>query len=237
MTVVAMHQPTFLPWLGWFDKLARADMLVLLDDVQFPKKGGTWLNRVRILVQGRAAWLTMPVDRAYHGFRKVREARIDDSGVWRAKALKTIASSYARASYFDEIYPVVEEIFAFPSGQLAAFNEAGIRRLAGGLELDAMKLVHQSDIDVSGQGTDLLISLCKALGATAYLSGDGAGGYLVPDRFVEAGVQLVEQRFKTPKYPQASDEFQPGLSTIDALMSCGWRVTADLLRQASSRRS
>ena len=73
MTLVAIHQPTFLPWLGWWDKLVRADRLVLLDDVQFPKKGGTWMNRVRMLVNGEPAWVTVPLDRSYHGVAPVRE--------------------------------------------------------------------------------------------------------------------------------------------------------------------
>src|SRR5687767_2336536 len=110
MRVVAIHQPTFLPWLGWFDKLARADILVLLDAVQFPKKGGTWMNRVRMLVTGAPAWVTVPVDRKYHGVLQVREARVDDRKPWRDKVLKTVEASYGAAPHFEEVYPAVEEL-------------------------------------------------------------------------------------------------------------------------------
>ena len=85
--LVAIHQPNFLPWLGYFDKLARADVFVLLDDAQFPKKGGTWVNRARLLVSGRPDWVTVPVDRSYHGTRTIIEMQIDDARPWRRKLI------------------------------------------------------------------------------------------------------------------------------------------------------
>ena len=86
--LVAIHQPNFLPWLGYFDKLARADVFVLLDDAQFPKKGGTWVNRARLLVSGRPDWVTVPVDRSYHGTRTIIEMQIDDARPWRRKLIE-----------------------------------------------------------------------------------------------------------------------------------------------------
>src|SRR5205085_9519011 len=94
LRLVAIHQPTFLPWLGWWDKLLRADIFVLLDDVQYPKKGGTWMNRVRMLVNGEPTWVTMPIDRTYHGVRTVREISLDQTKPWRKKILGTLAASY-----------------------------------------------------------------------------------------------------------------------------------------------
>lgn len=227
--LAAIHQPTFLPWLGWWDKLARADVLVVLDDVQFPKKGGTWMNRVRVLANGSPVWLTVPVDRSYHGVRTVREMLIDTSKPWREKILGTLAASYARAPHFEDVYPVVEEIVSLPTDRIMELNEAGLRRIARGLGLDARKLVRQSDLSVSGPGTDLLVELCKAVGGTAYLTGDGAGGYLEPEKFAAAGLGFAEQRFTPPRYPQQSKTYVPGVSVVDALMSCGWDGTAALL--------
>jgi hypothetical protein len=230
MTVVAIHQPTFLPWLGWFDKLSRAETLVLLDAVQFPKKGGTWMNRVRMLVNGTPTWVTMPVDRKYHGLLLVREARIDDQKPWRDRILKTVGASYGRSPYFDEVYPQVEELIRLPTDRVAELNEASVRGIATGVGLDTGKLVRQSDLGVEGGGTDLLVALCKALDASSYMTGDGAGEYLEPEKFEAAGIELVEQRFDPPHYPQLADEYVPGLSVVDALMNCGWQGTAALLR-------
>lgn len=230
MTLVAIHQPTFLPWLGWWEKLVRADVFILLDDVQFPKKGGTWMNRVRMLVGGEPRWVTVPVDRAYNGTRRVREMRIDESKPWRENMLATIRSSYANAPFAADVLPVVEDALFAETDLVAEFNERAIRLLAGRLELDTSKLVHQLELDVSGTGTRLLVELCGAAGGDTYLSGDGADEYLAPELFRQAGLALVYQEFTPPPYPQPVPAYVPGLSVIDALMSCGWSGTAELLR-------
>jgi WbqC-like protein family len=231
MTLVAIHQPTFLPWLGWWDKLVRADVLVLLDDVQFPKKGGTWMNRVRMLVGGEASWMTMPVDRAYGGTRLVREMRIDESKPWRENMLATIRGSYARAPFAREVLPVVEEALAASTDRVAELNERAIQLLAGRLGLDTSKLVHQSELGVPGEGTELLVELCRAVGGDTYLSGDGSDGYLEKDAFAAGGVALTFQEFTPPRYQQPAASYVTGLSVVDALMSCGLRETAELLEE------
>lgn len=234
MTLVAIHQPTFLPWLGWWDKLLRADVLVLLDDVQFSKKGGTWMNRVRMLVGREPRWVTVPVDRAYTGTRRVREMRIDESQPWREKILATIRGSYARAPFAEEVLPVVDDAFATQTDRIVELNERAIGLFADGLGLDTSKLVRQSELGVSGDGTRLLVELCRAVGGDGYLSGDGADGYLEEEVFAAAKVDLTFQDFTPPRYPQPVTGYVSGLSVIDALMSCGWRGTADLLRSGQT---
>lgn len=229
MTVVAIHQPTFLPWLGWWDKLTRADVFILLDGVQFPKTGGNWINRVRILVGGEPAWVTVPVDRSFHGVRSVRATLIDDARLWRAQIEAAIAGSYGRSRHFRSVRPVVEACLREPTTRLAELNERAIRRLAEPLGVDTGRLVRQSELGVTGSGTELLVDLCRAAGGDAYLSGDGAGDYLVPELFAEAGLGLVYQEFTPPRYPQASGVHVPGLSIVDALMNCGWDGTAALI--------
>ena len=212
----------------------RADVFVLLDDVQFPKKGGTWMNRARMLVGGEARWLTVPVDRAYSGTRPVCEMRIDESKPWRDHMLATIRSSYMRAPFVDEILPTVEEALAAPTDRIAELNEGAIRLLASRLAVDASKLVRQSELGVSGHGTELLINLCRAVGGDVYLSGDGSDGYLERDAFGTAELGLAFQEFAPPSYPQAVPGYVPGLSVVDALMSCGWAGTAELIRKERS---
>lgn len=229
MTLVAVHQPTFLPWLGWWDKLVRADILVLLDDVQFPNSGRTWMNRVRVLVNGEPQWVTMPVHRSHDGLRTVRQTLADDRKPWRERIAATLDASYRRAAHFDDVFPVVDEIVRQPTDRIAELNEGGVRRLAAPLGLDTGKLIRQSELDAGGKATDLLISLCKAVGGTAYLTGDGASGYLEATKFTASGLELVEQRFAPPRYPQLIDEYVPGLSVVDALMNCGWHGTSALI--------
>ncbi len=229
--LVAIHQPNFLPWLGFFDKLARADVFVLLDDVQFPRTSkGTWINRVKLLVAGRATWVTVPIVRSGGSTRRVRDVQIDDSQPWRKKLLRTVEVNYRRAPYFDEAFPLVEELVTRPTDQLAEFNEVNIRRVGDELGLDTAKLVHSSKIETGASGTELLVELTRGVGGTAYLSGGLAPeAYQDDAAFAASGVKLVLQDFRHPSYPQSVDEPVHGLSIVDALMNCGIAGTAALI--------
>jgi hypothetical protein len=229
VTLVAIHQPNFLPWLGFFDKIARADVFVLLDSVQFPKKGGTWTNRVRILVNGEPTWLTAPIDRAYHGTRTIREMRLrDDDGRWRETALKTLRSTYGRAPFFDAIQAELEPLLLDRTVELAVYNERAIRRLCELLGLET-PVVRSSELAAEGSGTDLLVALVRASGGDAYLAGGGAAGYQEDEKFAAAGIELRHQAYAPPAYPQGAHPHVPGLSAVDALMHVGPGDTRALL--------
>jgi WbqC-like protein family len=226
--LVAIHQPNFFPWLGYFDKLARADVFILLDDVQFPKKGGTWVNRVRLLVNGKPSWVTVPVDRSYHGVREIREMRIDEQRPWRRKLLATLQASYGAAPHYETVSPLLSELIGNPTDALAQYNHASITALAQAIGLTT-ELVLSSSLGVAGQATERLIELVEAVGGSRYLSGGGAAGYQEDELFAEAGVELVEQGFEPPIYPQLADAPVSGLSVIDALLNCGFQGTRRLL--------
>jgi hypothetical protein len=228
--IVAAHQPNFLPWLGFFDKLARSDVLVLLDDVQFPRTGaGVWTNRVRLLVAGEPHWVTVPIVRSGKGVQRIDEVRIDDSGPWRRKLLRTIELNYAKAAGFEETFPFVRELVETESALLADFNARNLHRLAEQLGLGPETLVRSSTLATSRSGTELLVELTRSLGGTTYLSGDGAGGYQQQEPFAAAGIELRLQRFEHPVYPQLSAGHAPGLSIVDALLNCGFAGTRALL--------
>jgi hypothetical protein len=233
--IVAAHQPNFLPWLGFFDKLARADVLVLLDDVQFPRSGaGVWTNRVRLLVGGQPRWVTVPIVRAGRGVVRINEIAIDESQAWRAKLVRTIELNYARAARFSETFPFVCELVETSESDLASYNEHNLRLLAKALGHDSEKLRLSSSIPTTARGTDLLIELTSAFGGTSYLSGDGAGAYQDESRFAAAGIELRFQRYRQPTYRQLAQRHVSGLSIIDALLNCGFEASAELVRQASN---
>lgn len=234
--LVAIHQPNFFPWLGYFNKIARADVFIVLDNVQFSKTGGTWSNRVRILLEGRPTWATLPVERSFHGVRLVREMRVAD-GPWRIRLLRTFQGAYRRAPHFDEVFPLVEELIETPTDMVAEFNLAAVRALTGRLGLDPGKLIVGSTLGVEGAGTDLLVNAVRAVGGSGYLCGGGAQGYQDDERFAPAGIELVQQEFQHPVYAQLrAGEFVPGLSIIDALMNCGFPGTRDLIAWADLER-
>ena len=228
--IVAIHQPNFFPWLGYFDKIARADVFCLMDNVQFPKKGGTWTNRVRLLVSGKPTWITAPVDRSYHGVRPIAQMQISNDPVWRSKLLKTVRTAYAKASCFQEVLPFLEDLITNPTRCLAEYNEGAIRHICDAIGLKETEIVRGSTLGVEGEATDLLISMVRALDGTAYLCGGGAGGYQEDEKFSEAGIELIYQNFRHPVYSQAPQrEFVAGLSIMDALLHCGFEGTAQLL--------
>jgi hypothetical protein len=227
--LVAIHQPNFLPWLGFFDKIHQSDVFIAMDNAQFSKTGGTWTNRVQLVVNKEPAWVTVPIDRAYHGLRTVREMRIDERQAWRSKLNRTIQLNYERAPHFEAVGPLVRQLIEQPTAELADYNLAAIRSLCGALTI-ATPIAIGSALPTQGSSTELLIAMVKAVGGTAYLAGGGASGYQEDGKFQEAGIELVYQNFHHPTYAQFNtNEFKPGLSIVDALMNCGFAGVRGLL--------
>jgi hypothetical protein len=229
-TVVAIHQPNFLPWLGYFHKIARSDSFVVLDNVQLVKTSASWSNRVRVLVQGAPAWISLPLVRSYHGQRQIRDIEIDMSRRWQRTILNTVRMNYARAPYFRDVFPLLSQVIESAGPSLCDLNLHFIRLCCASLGIDTTKLVLASTLEAAGTATDLLASLVKAVGGTAYLAGGGASGYQEDEKFGAEGLGLVYQNFQHPSYPQqGSGAFVAGLSLIDAAMNCGWDGTRSLL--------
>jgi hypothetical protein len=228
--LVAIHQPNFFPWLGFFDKVRRVDVMIAMDNVQFSKTGGTWSNRVKVLVAGRPAWLTVPIVRAYHGTRTIAEMEIDNHQPWREKMLKTIELNYRRAPRFAAVFPWLADLIANRTDRVVEFNLHTILSIMKAIQLDQSKLVTGSDLQVNGHATNLLIDMVRTVGGTAYLVGGGADDYQQDELLTSAGIEVVYQAFQHPIYPQFSSvTFVPGLSIVDALMNLGFDGTAALL--------
>lgn len=230
--IVSIHQPNFFPWLGYFDKIARSNVFVFFDDVQYPKTGGTWSNRVRLLVSGESRWVTAAIDRNYHGTRTIREMNFLEGNPWREKILKTIEANYRRHPCYAECMAVVQPLLLNPEQNIAAYNIHAIGVLCHALGIDTKKLRASSALPHTGSSNELLCSITHAVSGSAYMCGGGADGYQDASVFENAGIQLVRQDFAHPVYPQyRSPEFFPGLSVIDAAMNLGWSATAKLLER------
>jgi hypothetical protein len=230
MVTVAIHQPNFLPWLGYFNKIAIADRFVLLDSVPAWRSGSHYFNRVQIMVSGKPAWITLPLSRQKEDRLSLLDCRIAQHGTWQRKMLKTINLNYAKAAHFAEVMPHVETWLTSDETRLAEFNTAAILDILRLMDLPSDHVVRSSTLDVPGSSTELLINIVRKLGGTEYLSGGGAGGYQDEDAYAEAGLSLSFQSFAHPVYPQfKSDAFQPGLSILDALMHAGFAQTREMI--------
>jgi len=217
--VCAIHQPNFFPWLGYFDKIRKADIFVFLDDVAYPKSGsgmGSWTNRVRLNVHGTPRWLGCPI-RRQPGPMKIRDARIDDDQPWRKKMLRTLEINYGRAPNFSGTMDLLRPLILQETENLAEFNKTVILAITAHLGLHA-RFVCQSGLATQGAATELLIEVTRAVGAGIYLCGGGAAEYQDDALFAQRGVVLRYQNFVEVSYGSAGS-FRPGLSVIDYLMN------------------
>jgi hypothetical protein len=228
--IVAIHQPNYAPWLGYFAKMARADVFVLLDDAQYTKN--SYINRVQIDAGGQARWLTVPVSYSFGDpINRVRTANEN----WPRAHGDTLRTHYAEAPAFRSVWPwLAERYAALPAANLAACNAALIAAIAERLGLGA-RLRNASELGAGdAKADDRLIALVKACGEGAtYLSGRGGDKYQDPAKFAAAGVRLAYSDFAHPVYEQGHAEFLPGLSVLDAAFRIGWERTADLLARAA----
>lgn len=231
--IVAVHQPNYAPWLGYFHKLAHADHFVFLDDVQYSKN--SYINRAQIDAGGRARWLTVPVSFAFGDpIAAVRFARAD----WRAAHLNTMKTFYAAAPAFRAVWPRLCDIYAgLPQDDLARSNAALIRALAD--ELGLKPRYHlASALGFAGLRADARLARIVAALAPGgtYLSGRGGADYQSEATYAAAGIALRYADFRPAAYPQGRADFLAGLSTLDAVFRLGWSGTAALLAQPGPER-
>ena len=225
---VGIHQPNFLPWLGYFDKIVKSDVFLFLDDVQIPKKGSSWSNRVRVLIGGRPQWVTSPISRE-DGYQILKDVSFSEPK-WHRTIEQTLRMAYSRASHFEETMPLLQSIFSYESSNLCDWNMNSIYKIFSHLSIVIPEIHRSSDFGVESSATQRLIELIREVNGTTYLCGAGSTGYLDPNLFAESNVELRYMNFKETQYPQLNtSEFHAGLSIIDVLMMNGRTATADLL--------
>ncbi len=227
---VSIHQPCFLPWLGYLQRMASADVFVLLDHVQFER--ANYQNRTRIRarsgVPGRpdeARWLTVPVLQRSRSER-IADKEIDNHGEgarhWSAVASATLRHAYRDAPFFAAHFRAVDEVLHAGWRRLSELDEALLGVLREAFDIRT-PLVRSSELDVRGAKSDLVLDICRALGADEFLGGlGGSRRYLDTAAFAAAGVRVIWQDFRYPVYPQRGDgPFLHGLSSLDLLFNCG----------------
>jgi WbqC-like protein family len=220
-TTVAVHQPNYLPWLGYFHKLAASDVFVYLDVVQFPR-GQSFGARNRVKTPNGVAFLTVPtsVPKGRKGKATYREVDFAEER-WRDKHLKTVQMSYAKAPFFDEVFDLYGS--ALEAGStLVEVNVGLVDAFADYLGIETKRTLLSELLPEFGQKTELIAEVCRAVGADVYLSGSGGGqDYTDEERLAQDGVELRFDTFEPRPYPQLWGDFEPGLSALDALMNCG----------------
>ena len=216
MVRVAIHQPNYMPGLRYFDKMADADIFVLLDNVAYSKNN--WTNRNRIWNQDRAAWLTVPVRHAFSA--AITEVQVADDLRWRRKHLRTLQQAYAHARYGAAALDTVRAGIELQTPYLAEINTRLIEDIASYLGFGC-RLVRSSHLHCAGSGTDLLVRLCGAVGGDEYLSGVGGLEYLEVASFEKAGIRVRWQRYEHPRYREVAGAPLTELSIFDLIARAG----------------
>lgn len=220
-TVFVMHQPNYLPWLGFFYKMAHTDVFVYLDDVQVPR-GQSYANRNQVKTPQGVTWLTVPlsIPSGQEGKALYTEVSFADES-WKKDHLKTLKFNYARSGHFDEVFEMYREIVE-PASDFVDMNIALVEAFAEYLSIDT-EGIRQSDLGEGfGQKNQLIIELADEISANVYLSGTGGGEtYNDPELLAEHGIELRYSDFEHPTYEQLWDEFEPHLSIVDLLFNHG----------------
>lgn len=215
---VTILQPSYLPWLGFFEQMSRSDKFVLLDDVQFTRRD--WRNRNRIRVKEGWMWLTVPVLQKNRFTQSIIDARTDNSVPWRRKHLESLRQHYCKSPYFEKYFPAWQSLYEKQYRFLFDICLETIELINKELGIET-PLLRSSEMNPSGDKAQKLLSICRELGATHYLSGEAGGNYIEEEEFSSQGIELEYQNYDHPVYPQRYPDFVPQLSAIDLLFNCG----------------
>ena len=223
--IVSIHQPCYLPWLGYLQRMAQADLFVVLDHVQFER--ANYQNRTRILVDGEPRWLTVPVVQRSQKERildKEIDNRLEGPRHWSRAHLGTLRHAYRAAPFAGTYLPALKQILDASWLHLAALDLALLEVLRDAFGIRT-PLVRSSELTVSGAKSQLVLEICQALGADCFLGGmGGSRAYLDTEAFRRAGIRVQWQDFQHPVYNQCGGGgFVGGLSSIDLLLNCGPR--------------
>jgi len=215
--IVAIHQPQYLPWLGYFDKMQQADVFCYLDNVQYKKN--EWQNRNRIKTAGGWQWLTVPV--SYRFPQKINEVKINHAAKWAHKHLQALLTNYSKAPFYKEYIDRFENAYTKKYEKLSDLNIHLIEMLRDILGLSQKATLIASQLSTSTDPTRRLIELCRAAGGDTYLAGRDGARYMDLDLFADSGIKVVFQDFNHPAYPQLFGNFESHLSVVDLLFNCG----------------
>lgn len=216
--VVGILQPSYLPWLGYFEQISRADIFVVYDDVQFEKS--SWRNRNCIKTPKGTHWLTVPVLTKGRNFPRIDEVEINNAEPWQKKHVRTISQYYRKAPCFDRHAPALFEIIERPWTRLCELNLALVRHLCAELGIKT-PLLRSSELGIKGQNNERLVAIVRHLGGTVFYEGAAGRDYIDEGLFVRHGIEVRFQDYRHPVYGQLHGEFTPYLSVVDVLLNHG----------------
>jgi hypothetical protein len=224
--ILTAHQPAYMPWLGYFHKIALADNFVMLDSVQFEKNSFT--NRNKIKTSNGEAWLTIPVEMKGHLDKQINEIQMDSKSNWKKKHWNTLLLNYKKAPYFDKYSGFFEKYYLNETSNLYDFIQTSSNFFFNELKItpNTKKL---SELHVESKKQDLIIELCKKTGSNAFVFGALGKNYADKNLFDSNNISIYFQEYKHPSYQQLWGEFVPYMGIIDALFNLGAERTKEVI--------
>ena len=221
--IITIHQPEHLPWLGFFNKMSKAEVFVILDSVQYRKN--YFQNRNRIMGSNGPQFITIPTRNKGHMELDIAHTEISTEGAnakWKDKYLRTIQMSYVKHPYFAEVYPVLEAAILPETELLCEVNTRIFKAFAEKLDIRPA-FVRSSEMDLAGAKSDLILDICRKLKTDVYIAGPSGRDYLDIPSFTEAGITVKYNDYTHPVYPQRKTKaFESHLAALDLFMNCGW---------------
>ena len=222
MKIVAIHQPHYFPWLGYLDKMAKADEFVVLDEVQLTD--GSPMVRNRFLqIDGESKLLSVSVEKKGYLEKRTRDIGLSNWQKTRKKHRSFLECNYRKAPFYGEVMPMLNDVFDKDFEKILDLDMTSIDVMRRAYDIST-PIVMQSSLayDRDAAGKNLVLSLCLASRADAYLSGQGARKYMEDELFESNGIDVLYQNFSYPTYCQyRQDFFTPNLSAVDLLFQCG----------------
>jgi len=233
MSIAAIMQPTFLPWMGYFDMIDQVDHFVFYDNVQMTRR--SWQVRNRVKTANGESYLTVPVKHTKErDDLMICDAMISYDEKWQSKHLKTIEASYKKAAFFEEVFPVLSNIYEKKHELLFSFNEDLIVTVLQKIGVTT-KLVRSVELEGIGGIKDArLASICRKLGCNEYLSPQGSSVYIESHspggELTKQGITLYYQSYKHPEYQQLYGPFLKSMGVIDLLFNAGFAHSLEIIR-------
>ncbi len=226
MTVVAINQPCYLPWRGFFALMKAADVFVFYDDVQFTSNTSrSFAARVQLKTAAGRRWLTVPVRKSGQFGQRINEVAIAEDGRWRARHCDSVRQALRGAPFAASIEPVLATVADEARQRLCALTVDTTRQLAAMLGIERRTLL-SSEMGIEGAGSARVLAICRALGATRYVTAHGALDYLEHEEFDAAGIAVEYMDYDLTPYPQLHGAFEPYVTVLDVLANAGPEAAA-----------
>lgn len=216
--ILSAHQPTYLPWLGLFHKIALADQFVSFNQVQYQPID--WINRNKIKTPDGSIWLTIPMLRKGYMDKKIIDIEINNDAPWARKHWNSLLHNYKKSPYFKKYADYFETVYQQEWETLIELNESMLEWFLSTLGI-AVPVLSAADYESSGKKSDLVLDMCLQLKADTFLFGEQGKNYANTNSFINAGVTPIFQDYRHPTYSQLYGEFKSHLSIVDLLFNCG----------------